>query len=64
VFQRRWRSGRRETGQARYAVGGAVTPSGEAFVTATLFYAWRPGVLGPLLAGLAVYLPLRLGLGW
>lgn len=31
---------------------------------ATAFYAWRPGVLGPLLAGLAVYMPLRLGLGW
>ena len=31
---------------------------------ATLFYAWRPGVLGPLLAGLAAYLPLRLVLGW
>ncbi len=31
---------------------------------ATLFYAWRPGVLGPLLAGLAAYLPLRLLLGW
>lgn len=30
----------------------------------TLFHAWRPGVLGPLLAGLAVYLPLRLVLGW
>jgi len=33
-------------------------------VVATAFYAWRPGVLGPLLAGLAVYLPLRLGWGW
>ncbi len=33
-------------------------------LAATLSYAWRPGVLGPLLAGLAVYLPLRLGLGW
>ena len=31
---------------------------------ATLFYIWRPGVLGPLLAGLAAYLPLRLALGW
>jgi hypothetical protein len=31
---------------------------------ATAFYAWRPGVLGPLLAGLAVYLPLRLAWGW
>ena len=33
-------------------------------LAATLFYAWRPGVLGPLLAGLAAYLPLRLVLGW
>ena len=31
---------------------------------ATAAYAWRPGVLGPLLAGLAVYLPLRLVWGW
>lgn len=31
---------------------------------ATAVYAWRPGVLGPLLAGLAVYLPLRLVWGW
>ena len=35
-----------------------------AALAATLFYAWRPGVLGPLLAGLALYLPLRLALGW
>jgi branched-subunit amino acid transport protein len=33
-------------------------------VAATAFYAWRPGVLGPLLAGLTVYLPLRLVWGW
>ena len=33
-------------------------------VVATAFYAWRPGVLGPLLAGLAAYLPLRLAWGW
>jgi len=31
---------------------------------ATVVYAWRPGVLGPLVAGLAVYLPLRLAWGW
>ena len=35
-----------------------------AAVTATAAYAWRPGVLLPLVAGLAVYLPLRLALGW
>lgn len=31
---------------------------------ATAWYCWRPGVLGPLLVGLATFLPLRLGLGW
>lgn len=31
---------------------------------ATLWYLWRPGVLGPLIAGLALFLPLRLMLGW
>lgn len=35
-----------------------------AALAATLWYAWRPGVLGPLLAGLATYLPLRLVWGW
>ena len=33
-------------------------------LVATAVYAWRPGVLGPLLAGLSVYLPLRLAWGW
>lgn len=28
------------------------------------WYFWRGGVLGTMLAGTAVYLPLRLGLGW
>jgi len=28
------------------------------------WYVVRPGMLGPLLAGMAVYLPLHLGLGW
>lgn len=28
------------------------------------WYFWRSGVLGTILAGMAVYLPLRLGLGW
>ncbi len=31
---------------------------------ATLYYLWRPGVLGPLLAGLLAFLPLRLLWGW
>ena len=35
-----------------------------AAAAATLYYLWRPGVLGPLLAGLAAYLPLRLFWGW
>ncbi len=35
-----------------------------AALVTTLWYAWRPGVLGPLLAGLAAYLPLRLIFGW
>ena len=35
-----------------------------AALAATLWYIWRPGVLGPLLAGLAAYLPLRLFAGW
>lgn len=35
-----------------------------AAAAATLYYAWRPGMLGPLLAGFAVYLPLHLHWGW
>ncbi len=35
-----------------------------AVAAATLWYVVRPGVLGPLLAGLAVFLPLRLAFGW
>lgn len=35
-----------------------------AVLAATLFYRWRPGVLGPMLAGLALYLPLRIFVGW
>ncbi len=35
-----------------------------AVVLATAWYAWRPGVLGPLVVGLSVFLPLRLVLGW
>lgn len=35
-----------------------------AALATTIWYAWRPGVLGPLLAGLAAYLPLRLIWGW
>lgn len=35
-----------------------------AVLAASLYYLWRPGVLGPLLAGLVVFLPLRLVWGW
>jgi len=28
------------------------------------YYFWQRGVLGTMLAGMAVYLPLHLGLGW
>ena len=35
-----------------------------AVAAATLCYVFRPGVLGPLLAGLAVFLPLHLFFGW
>lgn len=28
------------------------------------WYAWRRGVLGTIVSGMAVYLPLHLGLGW
>jgi branched-subunit amino acid transport protein len=35
-----------------------------AVAAATAWYAWRPGVLGPLLAGLVIFLPLRLAFGW
>ena len=48
---------------------GALVPTWQdarlpATLVTTLYYLWRPGVLGPLLAGLAVFLPLRLLLGW
>jgi branched-subunit amino acid transport protein len=35
-----------------------------AVAAATLYYVWRAGVLGPMVAGLAVFLPLRLAFGW
>ena len=34
-----------------------------AVAAATLYYRWRPGVLGTMLAGLALYLPLRIFCG-
>ena len=35
-----------------------------AAVAGAAWYFWRGGVLGTMLAGMAVYLPLHLGLGW
>jgi branched-subunit amino acid transport protein len=28
------------------------------------YFFWRKGVLGTIITGMAVYLPLHLGLGW
>jgi branched-subunit amino acid transport protein len=35
-----------------------------AAVAGALWYFWRRGVLGTIVVGMLVYLPLRLGLGW
>lgn len=35
-----------------------------AVVTGLVWYYWKRGVLGTILAGMAVYLPLHVGLGW
>ena len=35
-----------------------------AVAAATAWYVWRRGTLGPMLAGLALYLPAKLWLGW
>ena len=35
-----------------------------AAAAATAWYFWRRGILGTIVAGMAVLLPLRLGLGW
>ena len=35
-----------------------------AAVAASLYYFWRKGILGTILVGMAVMLPLKLGLGW
>jgi branched-subunit amino acid transport protein len=35
-----------------------------AAAAAAIYYFWRRGILGTILAGMAVLLPLRLGLGW
>ena len=33
-------------------------------VAGVVYFFWRGGVLGTMLAGMAIYLPLHLGLGW
>lgn len=35
-----------------------------AALAAIAWYAWRRGVLGTIVVGMAVYLPLRISLGW
>lgn len=35
-----------------------------AAVAGAAYYGWRRGILGTIVAGMAVLLPLRLGLGW
>lgn len=35
-----------------------------AAVAATLYFFWRKDILGTILVGMAVMLPLKLGLGW
>ncbi len=35
-----------------------------AAIVGAAWYFWRGGVLGTMLAGMTVYLPLHLGLGW
>lgn len=35
-----------------------------AALAGALWFAWRRGILGTIAVGMAVYLPLRLGLGW
>ncbi len=31
---------------------------------ATTYFVWRRGILGTIICGMAVYLPLHIGLGW
>ncbi|MGE4330628.1 AzlD domain-containing protein [Diaphorobacter sp.] len=35
-----------------------------ALAAACGYYFWRRGILGTIVVGMAVYLPLRIGLGW
>ncbi|QCB47810.1 AzlD domain-containing protein [Hydrogenophaga sp. PAMC20947] len=50
------------------AQGALITPWSDARVYATIaglgWFYWKRGVLGTIVTGMAVYLPLHLGLGW
>ena len=35
-----------------------------ALVAAVAYYYWRRGILGTIVVGMAIYLPLHIGLGW
>lgn len=35
-----------------------------AVLAASIYYFWRRGILGTIVVGMAVYLPLHIGLGW
>ena len=35
-----------------------------AVLCACAYYFWRRGILGTIVVGMAVYLPLHIGLGW
>ena len=35
-----------------------------AVLCATAYYCWRRGILGTIVVGMLVYLPLHIGLGW
>ena len=35
-----------------------------ALVCATAYFWWKRGILGTIVVGMAVYLPLHIGLGW
>ena len=35
-----------------------------AVLCATLYFFWKRGILGTIVVGMAVYLPLHIGLGW
>ena len=35
-----------------------------AVLCASAYYFWRRGILGTIVVGMAVYLPLHIGLGW